>query len=95
MKKLFISILVFILLPGGVYLFRKKQTVQASAPPGSQAVSSKTPQFIDLLESDISTAQKQLLTQTLPVNGTVKATESATVKAKVSGDIKHVFVKEG
>lgn len=95
MKKLFISILVFILLPGGVYLFRKKQTVQASAPPGSQSVSSKTPQFIDLLESDISTAQKQLLTQTLPVNGTVKATESATVKAKVSGDIKHVFVKEG
>ena len=95
MKKLFISILVIVLLPGGVYLFRKKQTVQASAPPGSQAVSSKTPQFIDLLESDISTAQKQLLTQTLPVNGTVKATESTTVKAKVSGDIKHVFVKEG
>jgi RND family efflux transporter MFP subunit len=29
------------------------------------------------------------------VNGTIKATESATVKAKVSGDVKKVFVKEG
>lgn len=95
MKKLFISMLVAVLLLGGAYLFRKKQTVQASAPAASHSLSSKTPQFIDLLESDISTAQKQLLTQTLPVNGTIKATESATVKAKVSGDVKKVFVKEG
>jgi membrane fusion protein (multidrug efflux system) len=35
------------------------------------------------------------LNQTLPINGTIKATQSAAIKAKVSGDITQVFVKEG
>ena len=95
MKKLLISLLVAVLLLGGGYLFKKRQTVQALESQGANAANSKALQIIELLGSDISTVEKQALNQTLPINGTIKATQSAAIKAKVSGDITQVFVKEG
>ena len=95
MKKLSISLLVALVLLGGGYLFKKRQTVQALESQGANAANSKALQIIELLGSDISTVEKQALNQTLPINGTIKATQSAAIKAKVSGDITQVFVKEG
>ena len=95
MKKLSISLLVALVLLGGGYLFKKRQTVQALESQGANAANSKALQIIELLGSDISTVEKQALNQTRPINGTIKATQSAAIKAKVSGDITQVFVKEG
>lgn len=95
MKKLSISLLVAVLLLGGGYLFKKWQTVQALESQAANAANSKALQIIELLGSDISTVEKHTLNQTLPINGTIKATQLAAIKAKVSGDITQVFVKEG
>jgi membrane fusion protein (multidrug efflux system) len=95
MKKLSISLLVAVLLLGGGYLFKKWQAMQALESQRANAANSKALQIIELLESDISTVEKHTLNQTLPINGTIKATQLAAIKAKVSGDITQVFVKEG
>ena len=59
MKKLLISLLVAVLLLGGGYLFKKRQTVQALESQGANAANSKALQIIELLGSDISTVENK------------------------------------
>jgi RND family efflux transporter MFP subunit len=50
---------------------------------------------IDLLASDVVVARSITLTQGLPVSGSLKAASSAVVKAKVSGELRGLSVREG
>ena len=50
---------------------------------------------IELSATDVVTVQKISMTQGLPVSGTLKATRSAMVKARVAGELQALEVREG
>jgi len=50
---------------------------------------------IELAASDVITAQKRNMTQGLSISGTLKATRSAMVKARVAGELVSLEVREG
>ena len=50
---------------------------------------------IELAPTDVVTAQKISMTQGLPISGTLKATRSAMVKARVAGELQALEVREG
>jgi RND family efflux transporter MFP subunit len=50
---------------------------------------------IELTASDVFTAQNISMTQGLPISGTLKATSSAMIKARVAGELLSLEVREG
>jgi RND family efflux transporter MFP subunit len=63
-------------------------TPQVASPSNSSFV-------IELSPSDIFVAQKISLTQGLPISGSLKAVQSAMVKARVAGELLMLDVREG
>jgi RND family efflux transporter MFP subunit len=66
---------------------RKAAQVLAAAP--------KPETVLELSSSDIASAQVIKLSQGLPISGTLKAVNSALVKARVSGELQGLTVREG
>lgn len=66
---------------------RKAQAALASAPVAESVVA--------LLPTDVLRLASIEMTQTLPVSGTLRAVESAVVKAKVAGELSGLAVREG
>lgn len=66
---------------------RKAQAVQASQPVAEAVVT--------LLVADVLRVGRIDMTQTLPISGTLRAVESAVVKAKVAGELRGLTVREG
>jgi RND family efflux transporter MFP subunit len=65
-------------------------------PSTTQAATPISTSFaVELSPSDIFVAQKISLTQGLPISGSVKAVQSAMVKARVAGEIMMLQVREG
>lgn len=67
---------------------------------GNTRVNTKAPQTngpisIELAPTDVVIAQKISMTQGLPISGTLKATRSAMVKARVAGELQALEVREG
>ncbi len=90
MKKWSIGLAIAAIAVGAAgYLFKQRQTAQASQAAAIPVAS------IEVLASDLVRVETLALNRTLLVTGTVKATQSAVIKAKVSGDILRVLVKEG
>lgn len=58
------------------------------------AAAAKTP-ILEFVPEDLYTVRQQTMTRTLPVTGTLMALTSATVKAKVAGELVEVTVREG
>lgn len=50
---------------------------------------------LEFVPEDLYTVRQQTMTRTLPVTGTLMALTSATVKAKVAGELVEVTVREG
>ncbi len=85
-----VAMLAIALLAGGALRAvkaRKAQAAVASAPAAEAAVM--------LLPADVLRAGVRDLAQTLPVSGTLRAVESAVVKAKVAGELTDLSVREG
>ena len=66
-----------------------RQRTDASTP---KPVAANT---IELSDTDVVTVQKISMAQGLPVSGTLKATRSAMVKARVAGELQALEVREG
>ncbi|MGA8513204.1 MAG: biotin/lipoyl-binding protein, partial [Burkholderiaceae bacterium] len=66
---------------------RKAQQVLAAAP--------KPETVLELSSRDLASAQVIELSQGLPISGTLKAANSALVKARVSGELQGLTVREG
>lgn len=67
---------------------RAQQRAEAAAP-------AKPPQAIELTAGDIVTARVQPFNRTLPISGSLKALDSAVVRAKVAAEVKSLSVREG
>jgi RND family efflux transporter MFP subunit len=53
------------------------------------------PQHIEIARTDVTVLEKQRLQQGLPVTGTLRATQTAVIKARVAGELMDLQVREG
>ena len=63
----------------------------AAEAPGAGAL----PVTLEFTPGDVATVEARALARWLPVSGTLQPVNQATVKAKVSGEIRQVMVREG
>jgi len=85
---------VVLALAGGVgraYLTRKAKAQEAQVATEQL----KAPVVFELAQPDTVTARQGVLVQSVSVSGTVKATQSATLKARVAGELQGLSVREG
>ena len=80
--------LVIIGALGGTIATRIVKKVEGSGGPPPQVT-------LEFAPSDLARVEKKSLARWLPVSGTVQPVHQATVKAKVSGDVRQVTVREG
>ena len=84
------TVAVAALVAGGARWASQRQT--ATAPTASTAAAVPS---IELAASDVFTAQTQTLSLGIAVSGSLKATQSAVVKARVAGELQELSVREG
>jgi RND family efflux transporter MFP subunit len=68
---------------------------QRQVPPPAAPAASAATALIELGPSDVITVQKMDMTVGLPLSGTLKASQSAFVKARVVGELMDLVVREG
>ena len=85
-----LTIIAVAALAGGIAL-RAAKKAAAEAPGGSAG----PPVALEFTPADIARLETRELPRWLPVSGTLQPVNQTTVKAKVSGDIRQVFVREG
>lgn len=86
-----VGLVVVLLVAGFVArtLYARSQArAEATAP-------AKPPQAMELSASDIVVARTQPFNRTLPISGSLKAVDSAVVRAKVAAELKVLSVREG
>jgi membrane fusion protein, multidrug efflux system len=71
------------------------RTANARKAEQAKASATKPDTVVELLASDVSTAQVRELSEGLPVSGALKAANSAIVKARVGGELQGLTVREG
>ncbi|MDO9360938.1 MAG: efflux RND transporter periplasmic adaptor subunit [Polaromonas sp.] len=85
-----IAIALLVVGLGGVLSARKKQQQALAA-----GAATKTQTVVELAASDVVQARTRELSQGLPLSGAIKAINSAAVKARVSGELQGLTVREG
>lgn len=91
-KRALIAVLLLIVLGASLGYYRGwfgNTRVNTKAPQTNGTIS------IELVPADVVIAQKISMTQGLPISGTLKATRSALVKARVAGELQALEVREG
>jgi membrane fusion protein (multidrug efflux system) len=83
------AFLVLGALAGSVALRANRSA--ADAPGGSRS----TPVALEFAAADLAYVEPKALTRWLPLSGTLQPVDQTTVKAKVSGEIRQVAVREG
>jgi multidrug efflux pump subunit AcrA (membrane-fusion protein) len=73
-------------------LGKREQQQQAAQQVATQA---RTPAELELSTRDLYAAEQAELVRTLPFTGTLKAVRSATVKARVAGELRELELREG
>ncbi len=68
--------------------------LRARAVDAKAAAISKVP-FLEFVSEDLYTTKLETMARTLPITGTLGALTSATLKAKVAGELVEVAVREG
>lgn len=66
-----------------------------AATPTPPAVAPAPGLVLELTEDDVLSARREVLPLGLPVSGTLKATQTALVKARVAGELRDLVVREG
>lgn len=67
----------------------------AQAQAALAAAASKTQNVVELASTDVQEARSRELAQGLPISGTLRAANSAVVKARVAGELQGLTVREG
>ncbi|RYX95299.1 MAG: efflux RND transporter periplasmic adaptor subunit [Comamonadaceae bacterium] len=91
-----IAVLVVVLVAGGVLRAMSARKAQQAALATSQATNATQAQsVVELARTDVGAARTRLISQGLPVTGSLKAVDSAFVKARVAGELQGLSVREG
>lgn len=77
-----------------VVLFGGLRALKGRTPPATSAPSMAS-NVLELAPSDVLSVRSETLQLGLPVSGSLKATQSAWVKARVAGEIVQLHVREG
>jgi RND family efflux transporter MFP subunit len=88
-----IAALVLVLIAGGALRAigaRKAQQAKLAAGAGAAAET-----VVELSATDVVRVARRALAETLPVSGTLRAVDSAQVKARVAGELIGLAVREG
>ncbi len=85
------ALLLLVLIVAGIRTLRQSQAVVAS--PASAAPASAS--TLELAAQDVVVAQRMPLTRSLDISGSLKAVNSAFVKARVAAEIDRLQVREG
>jgi membrane fusion protein, multidrug efflux system len=83
-----VTLAVVIALAAGIGL-RMSKRAAAETPDAAKAVT------LEFTPGDVSSIEPRALSRWLPVSGTLQPVNQTTVKAKVSGEIRQVLVREG
>jgi len=96
-KLLLIGLLVlFIIIAVTVAaIWKRKDGKKPSNPLALELVAQQTDQALRFAPMDWITVKPTALASYIPLTGTVRAVESATVKAKVAGELRSLSVREG
>ncbi|MFZ9296875.1 MAG: efflux RND transporter periplasmic adaptor subunit [Hylemonella sp.] len=86
-----LALLVLSLLAVGIYRLASKRQGQGKVLPATQSAQS----LVELANSDVMTIQAIELTLSQPVSGSIKALNSAFVKARVAGELQELTLREG
>ncbi len=92
-RRSFWIILVSCLLAAGVAAAMLKKQSRPAAPP--VALASQSPSFLEFLPTDVVQVKPGELRQLMPLSGTLRALNQASVKATVPGTVREVLVREG
>lgn len=90
-------LLAIVILAGafGAYQWNVQRKAASQAATAAAEATKVVAQTLELAPTDIVVAQTQTLTQGLPVSGTLKAVNSAMVKARVVGELMDFTLREG
>ncbi len=83
---------LLLMLTAGAFAMR---TVNARKADAAKVQAAKPETILDLLASDVAIAQVRELSEGLPISGSIKAANSALVKARVPGELQGLTVREG
>jgi len=91
------TLLAIVLLAAafGAYQWVSQRKAAAQASSAAAEAAKVVAQTLELAPSDIVVAQTMTLSQGLPVSGTLKAVNSAMVKARVVGELMDFTLREG
>jgi len=85
--------IVLVLLGGGVW--RAMAARQAQQKTLAEATAQKAQAPLQLAADEVLTVRRQSLTLGVPVSGSLRAVESAMVKARVGGELQGLTLREG
>lgn len=90
-------IALIVLAAIGVSIMRALQArkVQQETVAAATAANAKAQSVIELAVSDVVTAQVKELAMGLPISGSLRAANSAIIKARVAGELQGLTVREG
>ena len=88
-----VALMVLALLAGGVLRVLSQRKAQQAALAKAAAVKDALP--VELASSDVTQVKALNMTQGLAVSGSLKAVNSAVIKARVAGELQGLTVREG
>ncbi len=92
-KKPAIALVVLALAGGGWTVMQSKKA--APPAPAAQPAAKKGPDTFELAASDVAAIDARALSVNLPLSGSLAPVAQATIKAKVSGEVRETTVREG
>ncbi|WP_228893782.1 efflux RND transporter periplasmic adaptor subunit [Pseudoduganella aquatica] len=92
------AVLIVLALAGGgwtVMQSRAKTPAPATAAAPAKADAKKGPEVYELAAADVTAIDARALAVSLPLSGSLAPVSQATIKAKVSGEVREAAVREG
>jgi len=90
-RRRIIGALVVVILIGGV----AGAVALRASKKGSDGPEVKAPATLEFGAAELASVESKAMPRWLPVSGTMQPVRQATVKAKVSGDVRQITVREG